>query len=78
MKHKKWPVQLEWEGSKESFEQVIETLTTELNEHGLKHFDMFEELSVEEPTTSVGSFVDSMTPQPTKTSRKTSQDEVQE
>lgn len=65
MKHKKLPVQFEWESSKESFDQVINTLTNELKEHGLKHFDMFEEISTDNrdsSTTSVNSFIDSMTP----------------
>ena len=81
LKHKKYPCQFEWEGTKETFDMVISNLTLELKEHGLNHFDMFEEIT--EHPSQVEGFIESMTPPTTKTPKKPktpkkTHDEVQE
>jgi hypothetical protein len=45
MKHKKWPIQFEWNGEKETFDQVVDIITNDLKEHGLGHFNTYETLT---------------------------------
>ena len=44
IKHKKWPCQFEWHGTKQSFEEVLNILTDDLKYNGLDHFDKFESI----------------------------------